>query len=233
MVIQNNQIALLSFYTKDFQPLHNITGQNKDDYCAKWGYHHLVKVAPYGNPDNYYAFQRIQYLYDLLFNNLPEGREIEAVLVMNTHSLVTNYNIQIQSFLDDDHDFYLAKDVSGLQMGLYLVKKTEWLKRWLEYILSFESVHQNKFQKEQTVIQEIWQAPEWFTRIKIVDQEQLGAYVWKHYGWAENSPGAWKPGSFTLHVPGKSTIVGTNKSLFESRIEIFSSDEMKNRVLKE
>jgi hypothetical protein len=224
-------VALLSFYTSDYQPLVDVTGPVKDAYCAKQGYRHIVKVAPYGNPDDYYAFSRLRYLRDILFGDLPEGHGVEVVLVMNSHAQVMNHNIRVESLLDDRHDFFVAKDVSGINMGVFVVRKSEWLKQWLNHLLSYEAVHKTKIQFEQTIVQETWEWPEFKSRVQIVDQRLLGSYLWRHYDWADTSPGQFQRGDFCLHVPGKSTKVGVDRSLLESRVMIFSSPEVTDKII--
>lgn len=227
----NNNIAILSFLTENFKPLQEITGPNKQKYCDKWGYKHIVKYAPYGNPDNYYALARIEYLRDLLFSGLEEGKGIDTILVMNTHSIITNFTIPIESLMDDNYDWFMAKDVSGVQMGLYIVRKSEWLKKWLDFILDHQLEINQKFQFEQTFVAENWEKPEWKEKIQIIPQEQLGAYIWKHYGWDENSQGAWKRGAFSAHIPGRSILSNPAHNLLQTRVEIFSSQEVKDMII--
>ncbi len=226
-----SKTALLSFYTPDYQPLVDVTGSVKDAYCAKHGYRHIVKLAPYGDPTNYYAFQRLRYLRDLLFGDLPEGRNIEVVLVMNSHAQVMNHTIRIESLLDDRHDFYIAGVINGLNAGVFIVRKSEWLKTWLDHLLALEAIHHNHDWKEQKLIQDTWQWPQFKSHIQHVDQRLLQGYLWRHYDWPDTSPGQWQPGDWILHIPGKSTKVGVDKSLLESRVMIFSSPEITNNII--
>ena len=223
--------ALLSFYTTDYQPLVDVTGPVKDAYCAKQGYRHIVKLAPYGDPSRYYAFARLAYLRDLLFGDLPEGRGVEVVLVMNSHAQVMNHTIRVESLLDDKHDFYIAKDVNGLNAGVFIARKSDWLKTWLDHLLSMENRHHEHCWKEQKLMQDTWEWPEFKSHIQIVDQRLLNAYLWRHYDWADTSPGQWQPGDFIIHIPGKSTKVGVDKSLLESRVMIFSSPEIADKII--
>lgn len=222
--------ALLSFYTSDYQPLVDVTGPVKDAYCARWGYAHIVKLAPYGDASRYYAFQRLHYLRDLLFGDLPEGRGIETVLVMNSHAQVMNHSIPVEALLNDSHDFYIAADVNGLNAGVFVVRKSEWLKTWLDFLLALEAVHHDHCWKEQKLMQDNWQRAEFKPRIQLVDQRRLGAYLWKFYAWADTSPGQWQPGDWIIHVPGRSVLANPAHSLMESRVAIFSSPEIMDKI---
>lgn len=230
--IPNSTIALLSFYTSDFQPLHDVTGPVKDTYCAKHGYRHIVKVAPYGNPQDYYAFQRIRYLRDLLFGGLPEGDGIEAVLVLNSHAQVMTHTIMVQSFIDEDHDFYIAADVNGLNAGVFIVRKSEWLKTWLDHLLAHESIHHNFEWKEQSLVTMFWKLPQFKLRISLVDQWLLNGYLWSHYNWPVTTPGQFRPGkSFVLHIPGRSVFHPEPTPLVQTRVKLFSSPEVVDNIV--
>ena len=222
--------ALLSFFTSDYQPLHDLNGPVKDAYCAKQGHKHIVKVAPYQPRDLYYAFDRLYFLRDLLFGGLPEGEGIDTVLVMNGHAQVMNHNVLVESFLDADHDFYITKDISGLNAGVFIVRKTEWLKTWLNHILSLEPIHKSKVQFEQTLFQENWERPEFKSRIKICPQNDFNSYRYDFYHIPTTHPGQFKPGDFCLHAPGKHVNAG-NQSLLESRLAIFRSPEITSQII--
>jgi hypothetical protein len=213
-------ISLLSFYTPEYQPLANVTLPNKQEYCDKLEYLHLVKTTPYGNKDNYYAFQRIQYLRDLLF---ASENDLEAVLVLNIHTMVMNFNTKIESFLDNEHDFYICKDVNGINAGTFLIKKSDWSKKWLDFILSKESVHKNHCWFEQKLIQDNWELPEFKDKVKILPHPSINSYFYNIYNWPETTPGHFNKGDFILHLPGLG---------MEQRINIFKSDAVKDKIIK-
>jgi hypothetical protein len=227
-----SSVALLSFFTPDYAPLHNVTAPVKDAYCARHGYRHLVRLTPYGDPNRYYAYARLHYLRDLLFGDRPEGKGIEVVAILNSHAQIMTHSITVESFLEEGKDFYIAADVNGLNAGVFIVRKSEWLKTWLDFILSQEGQVNHHDWKEQFAMQQNWERPEFKERIKIVDQYLLQGYLWQHYNWPETTHGQFKQGeSWTLHVPGKSTLVGTNLSLLGSRLMLFSSPEILDKIV--
>lgn len=228
----SNNIALLSFFTPDFQPLHDVTGPNKDLYCARRGYRHIVKHTPYGgDPSEYYAFQRLRYIYDLLFENLEEGKGIEIILCINTHAQIMNHNTAIESFLDDHHDFYIHKDINGLNAGVFIVRKSEWSKKWIEFILLLKDTHQNHCWKEQKLMQDNWERPEFKDKIKVPEHPGFNSYRYDWYWCPETTAGHFKRGDFVLHVPGRSVLANQRDSLMESRIKIFSSPEVLESII--
>ena len=226
-----SNVTLLSFFTPDYAPLHNVTAGVKDAYCARHGYRHIVRTTPYGNPGRYYAYARLHYLRDLLFSDLPEGRGVEVVAVLNSHAQIMTHSITVESFLEDGKDFYIAGDVNGLNAGVFIVRKSEWLKTWLDFLLSVEEQYSRHEWFEQRAIQENWERLEFMDHVKIVDQWLLNSYDWSHYGWATTTPGQFRSGeSWVYHVPGQSIRVGANKHRLMSRIDVFTSREVLDQI---
>ena len=78
------KISLLTFYTNEYQSLADLTVRNRNEWCARHGYHHEIKVGPYkGLP--YYAYDRLVYLRDML---VPGGPDI--VWTLNVQAVITN-----------------------------------------------------------------------------------------------------------------------------------------------
>ncbi len=213
-------ISILSFYTPDYQDLANITLLNKDDYCVKNEYEHIKATTPFGNPDNYYAFQRIAYLRDLLFN---KTNNTDYVWVLNIHTMIMNFNTRVEQFLDEQHDFYISKDVNNINAGSFIIKKTDWSKKWLDFILSKESSHKNHCWFEQKIMIDNWQNQEFKDKIKILEHPSINSYFYDLYNHTPSTPGNFNKGDFVLHLPG------LNK---QQRIDIFTSDRVMKNIIK-
>lgn len=224
-------ISLLSFFSPDYAPMHNLTAGVKDAYCAKHGYRHIVRTTPYGDPNRYYAYARLNYLRDLLFGDLPEGRGVEVVAVLNGHAQVMTHSITVESFLEEGKDFYIAADVNGLNAGVFIVRKSEWLREWLDYLLEHERETDHHDWKEQHMMQLSWERPEFKPHIKLVDQWLLNSYDWALYNWSRDTPGQFRPGeSWVFHAPGKKFDVPPSVSLLQSRLNLFSSPEVTSQI---
>lgn len=221
--------TLLSFYTSDYQPLVDVTGPVKDAYCARHGYRHIVRSTPFREPPGYYAYDRLAYLRELLFGGVWESPDVVAVL--NSHAQVMTHSITIESFLEPGKDFYIAQDVNGLNAGVFIVRKSEWLKDWLDFCLALETEYSHHEWFEQKCFQDNWELGAFRSHIKIVDQWLLNSYDWSHYNWPTTTPGQFRPGeSWVYHVPGQSVRVGARKSRLASRVEVFSSPEVTSQI---
>lgn len=222
--------ALLSFYTPDYQPLHDVNGPVKDRYCARHGYWHIVYSSSYRDTPGYYAYDRLAYLRDIMFGDTPD-EGLEVVAVLNGHAQIMTHSIRIEDFLEDGKDFYIAADVNGLNAGVFIVRKSEWLKTWLDFLLSKEQEYSGHDWHEQKAMQDNWERPEFKDHIKIVDQWLLNSYLWQAYNWSTETPGQFRPGqSWVLHVPGRDVRANPAHNLMQSRVALFSSWEVKSHI---
>ncbi len=233
-MILNEQVGLLSFFTADYEALHRVVSPVKEEYCNRHGYRHIVKIGPYGDPQSYYAYSRLKYIRDLFWGGLPEGDGIEVILCMNGHAQVMNLTLTVQRLIDPHHDLYVAADPHGLNCGVMIFRKSPWLKGFLDVWLSLEQQYAAHSWHEQKALQDMWASHRLQLRgkIQLVDQRFLQTYLWRHYDWEPTSPGQFVKGDWIIHVPGKSTKVGVDKNLLESRIEIFSSPEILDNIVR-
>lgn len=213
------KIALLTFYSPHYQKVADLTLPDKDAYCVKNSYQHIVKIGPYRDENLYYAIDRLIYLYDILFK---EQNDIDAIWILNVQSLITNYNKKIEDLLDTKHDFYISPDVGGLNAGSFIVKKSDWLKLWLEEVIKL-APNVNHCHWEQTAISRLSGDDRFKEKIEILKQNDINSYNYPYYApnWNENTPGHWKSGDLAISFPGIS---------FERRLEIIP--EWLQKVIK-
>src|ERR1700722_5787925 len=115
------KIALLTFYSPHYQKVADLVIPNRNAYCKKHGYEHKIIIGPYTKKDNYYAFDRIECVYDILNHSV----KINAIWVLNVHAMIMNFNFKIEDFIDDKHSFFIAKNHAGMNAGSYIVKNDE------------------------------------------------------------------------------------------------------------
>lgn len=222
-------LALLSFYTPEFQPLADVTLPDKEEYCKRFGYTHIVSHFPYGNPANYYAFQRLQCARDLLFKS--DKYDFDAIWVLNIHASIMNLTKNVADFIDNEHDFFITKDCNGINGGSFIVKDTHWAKNWLDFLLSKEDIHKNHCWYEQKLIIDNWERPEFKDKIKILPQNTINSYMHELYDISTDREGQLQKGDLVLHIPGK-PLRTDGKSLCQARIDVFNSDFVKNNVIR-
>lgn len=195
-------LTLLTHYIptpkEDYQIIADLTIPTKDAYCARFGCRHMVHAGPYGNERLYWAIQRLQLIYDYLFSGV---NDVDAVWALNPQSLITSLKVDVAQYLMPEHDFWITADINGLNAGSFIVRKSEWSKRWLSLLIDRASRTLDCWY-EQRQMQHHYLMPEWATKIKVLDHPSLQSYDYRLYGRGPGTPGHWERGHLVLSLPG-------------------------------
>ena len=129
------EFALMTFYypteRDNYQELAELTLPNRDAYCKKHDYAHFTHCGPYQDPSKYYAIQRLYLLYDLM----NRYSYIKYFWILNIQSYIMNSTVKLESFVDEEHDFYIHKDVNNVNAGSFIVKNSEWGRKWIKFVM--------------------------------------------------------------------------------------------------
>lgn len=218
-------ISLLTFYSPSFQPLADVTVPNKEAYCRAAGYEHIVKIGPFGDPNHYYAIDRLIYVSDLLFRS---AQHIDLLWVLNLHTYIMNAGKRLESVLTDEHDFFISADCNGLNAGSFVVRRSEWSKQWLAFLVE-KALAGNHHWYEQKVMQDHADAEPWRQKIKVLPQNAINSYDYRLYNMSESTEGQFKKGDLVFHAPG---IAYTETcGLLEARVKLFTSEWVKENCI--
>lgn len=206
-----------SHYADNYSELGIIMEDNRLEYCKKYGYQFFIKRKDfYGELG--FGFSKIRFLLDLCLNN-----DFDYIHWGGVDTLITNFNIKIEDWLDNKHSFFISKEESGefrsLNADVFIVKNDKNGRGILEFILSkFDDYKRHPWQEQQVMINCL--EKEFGSLIKIMPHQSFNSYPWRFYdsnqsGEADihkNEPGDFKPGDFLLHCPGHT---------LENRLRIF------------
>ena len=190
------KVAVTISYTKNWSGIATICVPNAALYCAKHGYTLLATVDEYNEYDGLWKLQNVGRLlndYDLVFS-------------FDCDTLITNHSIKLESFLDDESDFFVCK---GLNMGVFGAKISDFS---VDFVSTMsELIASGKYHCEQDIISGIYLGNE----IKVLDHPAFNSYLSQFYPEVPQpvtkEQGQWEPGCFVLHVPALS---------IEKRIEV-------------
>jgi mannan polymerase II complex MNN10 subunit len=219
------KVALLTFYTPNFQPLADIIVPNKERYCHIAGYEHIVKIGPYADPKWYYAIDRLKYVQDVLFKT-PNA--IDIIWVLNLHTYIMNYRKRLETVLTDEHDFFITSSCNGLNAGSFVVRKSEWSMRWLSFVIE-KALAGDHCWYEQKVMQDHAGGEGWREKIKILPQNAINSMDYRLYDMPESTEGQFKKGDFVFHAPG--IAAWETCSLLEARIKLFTGEWINENLI--
>lgn len=196
------KIAVCLVWDDGYQSLADVTWtQNKKLYCDYWGYPYHIRTSGFKYTP---AYEKIK----LVLDTLNEHPEYDWVYWVDTDTLITNFYIKLESFVDDRYNIVIAKDINGINSGSMMLKNTPETRAYLEYIWSLGPKYKNHCLWEQQAMIETM--PEHEHLFKFVPQKTFNSFLYKQLYWhtygssidQTGNDGQWAPGDFLLHVPG-------------------------------
>lgn len=190
-------LSILTYYLPNYARLAALTLPNREEYCARHGYSHVVQTQAFRDPGQYYAIDRLWWLLDLM------GRPGASDLywVFNVSSVITNMGRPVTDYLDSDHSLYITRDVNGLNAGSMVIRNDE-MGRELVRFVAEAAAHVNHCWFEQKVLQDNELHPRFGPRIKVLPHPSIQSYDYLEYKWPDTTPGHWHEGDLVLALPG-------------------------------
>ena len=183
------RIAVTMSYTPNWNELAAISVPNMAKYCAKHGYSLFVTVDEYERYNGLWKLQNILRL--LSFKD-----SYDVVFSFDCDTLVTNHEIKLESFIDEENHFYVCE---GWNMGIFAVKSSTF---GIELIYKIEEfIASGKCDCEQDAIGKISIQQ----GMKVLAHPAFNSYLSQHYPEVAQpvtkEQGQWEPGCFVLHLP--------------------------------
>lgn len=231
-----SKIALLTFYTPNYSSLGISVEENKKEYCLRHGYDFICPKTEeeYALFYQYKGFHKIHLILRLL-----EEKKYEYIHWSGIDAWIMNYNIRIEDWIDDKHDFFIAKEQSGDYKGSYnsdvfIIKNSEKGIKILNFLMEKSRDERYIYRgahnwEEQQVMIDYFDNFEYKEAIKIMPHSSFNSYPWRFYGLDQAGdfykydglPGCFKEGDFLMHTPGH---------VLHNRIRIFNF--YKDKIIK-
>ena len=101
------KILVLTQYAENYNELADVTVPVLKKYCERHGYDLCVhKIEMPYHYKKHYVIEKLNN-YDLVF-------------YIDIDAMVTNHKIKIESFLNEEKDFYITKDLNELNGGVFM-----------------------------------------------------------------------------------------------------------------
>lgn len=224
--MQYNAGILTAYYMEtpghhNYQLLADIVVPNMMRYTEKNKYQAIVYTIPITSMQ--YGFEKLR-----LVKQEFERGEVDLFLCTDLDVLITNHNVRIESFTDNEHDFYLTRDINGINTGTFIIKNSEWSRKWIDFLLE----NQHDFDNEQNAIDYFRNQDEWKEKIKILSHPSINSYPYGLYAptWGVigdkkierpvHVEGDWEKGDFIMHLPGKT--LQDRIRIFETTLKLLS-----------
>ena len=200
--------TVLTHYSPSYDPVAAITLPGREAYCHRHGYRHVIQRGPYHDAGLYYAIDRLYLLLDDMRADsaLSDTHQTECenhfYWVVNIPTIITNHTIKLESFVDDTHDFFIHRDVNALNAGSFIVRNSEWGRRWVQFIIDDTKTHRHEWFENFSILRHA-ETDAWKDKVKVVPHPGFNSYEYQRgYSMSPDTPGQWKPGHFVLALPG-------------------------------
>ena len=196
------KIAVCQAWDSNYQSLADLTWtQNKKIYCDHWGYPYHVKTDGFKYVVSY---EKIKLMLDVM----NEHPEYDWLYWAGTDTIITNFYIKLEEFIDEDYHIIMAKDVNDINADSFLLKNSKESREYFEYIWAqVEKYNDHYWWEQQAMIDSMDKYGHLF---KIVPQKTFNSMLYKELYWSTyhttmdktGHDGQWSPGDFLLHIPG-------------------------------
>lgn len=155
-----------------------LTTPNKAQYCRKHGYYFSVSTDTWHSirPPSWSKILYVRYLLGYS----------EWVFWIDADAIFANMEIKLESILDSTFDIVIAKDINGINAGIFGIKSSKKTLEFLDEVWGMtEYIHHPHW--EQEAMSQIIDSR---LTVKYVDKRVLNSY-----------PNDYQPGDFILHTP--------------------------------
>lgn len=200
-ITKRPDIAIITIYDNETQvpgaiggrylDILNMSLTNKKAYASRHGYDFHVDLHMWIDKDRPVAWSKLLAIRKRL-------DEYKWVMWVDVDTLFMNFNTKLESLIDDNYDFVVTNDGSGLNSGVMLFRQSQWAKDFL-----YECYQQTQFLihkdiYEQRSIQHLVNTnPENQRHIKYLPQSAMNSYTKYHAAHY-----AYKEGEFMVHMAG-------------------------------
>jgi hypothetical protein len=228
-----NNFAVTNIYTKNILPLAVITTEyNKRKYCEKHNYDLIIKTNNFTYKD--IGFNKIDFVLNTLKSN-----KYDWVYWCGCDTMITNYDITLESMIDDNYEFIISYDVWDFNSDSFLIKNSPTAIKYFEHILSLYDKYIDSngtpvdngltlpdggaraWAEQGAMIDLYSQYHEYKSITKTMPQKFMNSYLYNMYPspWhskgldCKGNPGSWSEGDFLVHWPGMDNKTRINLAL--------------------
>jgi hypothetical protein len=198
------QIGVLTIFSNEFyNEIGGSTLSNTEEYCKTNDYEFFgMDISGTTVCHGYNKIECVKHAF--------ESGKADIILGLDLDVLITNHKILIEDFTNKKKDFYITKDVNGINAGTFIIKKSDLMMQFLSEILTFQH---SEF-SEQDIIEKLIFREEYIDKVEILPHPSINSYLYDEYGpnygkiigVQKNKPthneGQWEEGNFILHLPG-------------------------------
>jgi len=208
------KIAITILYSFAWKEVADICVPIAKDYADKNDY--IIEALEFPEWKSDSGYNKLDLIKDIFKYN-----EADVIWSIDCDTLITNHNIKVEQFIDEEHSLFICNDINGINAGSFIIRKTEWSEKFIDYCLG-QKGKQGMYCEQNAFEAFIENHPsEAKQHIKLLPHPSINSYRYDLYPQFENitseKDGNWHEGNLLLHLPA----MGTNQ-----RLEILKSTKI-------
>lgn len=200
--------AIITMHDEHYKKLADITMLNKTQYCEERGYKLFAKTDNFSPKPKAIYFDKLRYILEILNNN----SDIKWAWWLDCDALITNFNISIEQWCDNDYHIAISLDKNTINNGSFFIRNSEEGKRFIKRSLILEA--DDQYVNETGTMEDLYKTTAYKDIIKLHSQRDFNSnnyefYMshYKHYQYFDDldrfgNSGQWQLGDFVCHWPG-------------------------------
>ena len=199
-------IKVLTHYTPSWKEIAEVTTPVLQAYCNKHGY--VMSAYECTAYQQYNGKEKLKHI-------LQELELGDVAMVIDADAIITNMEVQLEDFINQEQDFYITKHVGNINAGVFIIRLTTWSIIFLNYLL--ENIGKVGIHCEQDAAQKYIKDHPHDKKVKIVSHPAFNSLMYHLYPEHPDKIGSnedWNEHHFVLHLPGLGN---------ERRLEILKS----------
>lgn len=185
------RVLFFTEYGSNYAEIAAVTVPIMRKYCERHGYEFRELILE--GTGNEYAFKKNWYLTKVF----REG--IDLIFYLDVDAVITNHDIRIESFLDEEHEMFITEHCGEVNGGAILIKNSTASIKMNEAVLSYSG----KVDNEQNALTELMKEPSFAKLVKIVPHPAFNSIEHGLYPELKDSKelSDWEEGHFVCHFP--------------------------------
>lgn len=191
--------TILILYTESWMPLAKTVLPVATKYAQRHNYDFKFICFPEPYKSDF-GFRKIRYIQELF-----KG-DCDVCWSLDLDTLITNHNIPLETYLTEQHEFFIARDVNGINAGSFIVRKSYWTNMFLEWVLE-QRGKEGMHCEQDAIAAYILNFPSLSREmIRILPQKAINSYRYdlypEHQNITSEEDGMWYENHLLLHLPG-------------------------------
>lgn len=194
-------IGIISHYSPSWQEMADLTETTLQKYADRHGYHCVIKCIPFNNSGRTYGLER----FPILLEEMKKHPEIEWWWVVGCDCLITNFNVKLESILENispEKHFIVCKDDHGISADVAFYRNTPEGREYIRHLnddLHWTGTEQGHMWDDE-------RNPKWRSITEYLPQQVMNSYDLRWYPHKYNNKCkmggriGWVPGDFVLQA---------------------------------